>query len=83
MKNLKKKPETRLQLVTNDSFGEPFLIMSVRDAISREVADFLDLVPAREEALHLLLGAIDRGIEIYEKRPGTRLKSVSDARETG
>lgn len=62
------KPKVRMQLVTEGHDGQPFLILSVRDAIAREVADFLDLVPAKEEALHLLLGAVDRGFRIYDDR---------------
>lgn len=63
-----KKPRTRLALITEDSNGEPFLIMSIRDAIVREVADFLDLVPARDEALSVLLEAIDRGFGLHDQR---------------
>lgn len=62
------KPKTQIRLVTEDMNGQPFLIMSIRDAISREVADFLDLVPVKEEALHVLMDAIDRGFSLNRKR---------------
>lgn len=64
--------KARLKVVVEDSHGEPFLIMGIRDAISREVANFLDLVPSKDEALRLLMDAIDNGFRLKDARDGRR-----------
>lgn len=63
-----KKTKTHLRLTSEDSTTQSRLILMIRDAISREVADFLELVPKRQEALDVLMLAIDRGFEIHERR---------------
>lgn len=57
-----------LHLALHDSTGDAFLIMSIRDAIAREVSEFIDLVPAKVDAVNLLMGAIDMGFEMHRIR---------------
>ncbi len=76
-----KRQKYYLKVVGEDGNGEPFLIMSIRDAISREVCDFMDLVPNKEDALHLIFGAIERGTELYRERklPRSDVTRIKDS----
>lgn len=47
---------------------EPPLVCAILDALTREVVDFLDLVPNQSDAIDLLLISIDQGVKLHEER---------------